>query len=69
MTLREIIEQLESCNYECEAGNLENNVAWQELKVRTVFLEIVMGNQDRLNYEYIANYLWNGKQNDTKRNI
>jgi hypothetical protein len=32
MTLAEIIEQLESCNYECEAGPLENNVAWQELK-------------------------------------
>jgi predicted DNA binding CopG/RHH family protein len=32
MTLTEIIEQLESCNYECEAGRLENNVAWQELK-------------------------------------
>jgi hypothetical protein len=32
MTLQEIVEQLESCNYECEAGTLENNVAWRELK-------------------------------------
>jgi hypothetical protein len=32
MTLQEIIEQLESCNYECEAGRLENNVAFIELK-------------------------------------
>jgi hypothetical protein len=32
MTLAEIIEQLEACGYECEAGPLENNVAWQELK-------------------------------------
>lgn len=32
MTLQEIIEQLESCHYECEAGPLENNVAWIELK-------------------------------------
>jgi hypothetical protein len=32
MTLQEIVEQLESCHYECEAGTLENNVAWQELK-------------------------------------
>jgi hypothetical protein len=32
MTLQEIIEQLESCHYECEAGTLENNVAFIELK-------------------------------------
>jgi hypothetical protein len=32
MTLAEIIEQLEACGYECEAGPLENNVVWQELK-------------------------------------
>lgn len=32
MTLKEIIEQLESCNYECEGGPLVNNEAWIELK-------------------------------------
>lgn len=32
MTLKEIVEQLESCDYRCEAGSLENNVAFQELK-------------------------------------
>lgn len=31
MNISEIIEQLESCHYECEAGPLENNVAWGEL--------------------------------------
>jgi hypothetical protein len=30
--LKEIIEQLESCNYTCEAGPIENNVAFIELK-------------------------------------
>lgn len=28
----DIIQQLEWCNYECEAGSLENNVAFQRLK-------------------------------------
>lgn len=31
MSLAEIVEQLKSCNYECEAGPLENNVAFIEL--------------------------------------
>lgn len=31
MTLTEIVNQLRSCNYECEAGKLENNLAWIEL--------------------------------------
>lgn len=31
MTLTEIVEQLRSCNYECEAGRLEDNVAFVEL--------------------------------------
>lgn len=30
--LKEIVEQLESCGYECVAGKLENNVAFIELK-------------------------------------
>lgn len=37
MNLKEIVEQLESCNYECEAGPLENNVAFIELKKRVEF--------------------------------
>jgi hypothetical protein len=32
MTLQEIIEQLESCHYECEAGTLENNAAFRKMK-------------------------------------
>lgn len=32
MNLQEIVEQLQSCNYECEAGALENNVAFIELR-------------------------------------
>lgn len=32
MNLKQIVEQLESCNFECEAGPLENNVAFIELK-------------------------------------
>lgn len=32
MSLAEIAEQLQSCNYECEAGALDNNVAFIELK-------------------------------------
>lgn len=32
MSLLEIIEQIESCAYECEAGTLENNLAWVELR-------------------------------------
>lgn len=31
MNFSEIIEQLAFCHYECEAGALENNVAWGEL--------------------------------------
>uniref|UniRef100_A0A6M3IKM4 Uncharacterized protein n=1 Tax=viral metagenome TaxID=1070528 RepID=A0A6M3IKM4_9ZZZZ len=30
--LQEIVKQLESCNYECEAGSLVNNTAFIELK-------------------------------------
>ena len=34
MTLLEIVEQLESCAYRCEAGRLELNIAWIELRRR-----------------------------------
>lgn len=30
--LREIVEQLQSCGFECEAGKLENNVKFMELR-------------------------------------
>lgn len=30
-TLKEIVEQLKNCGYECEAGPLVNNVAFQKL--------------------------------------
>lgn len=32
MALKEIVKQIESCGYECEAGPLENNQAFQRLK-------------------------------------
>ena len=31
-SLKEIVEQLEWCDYECEAGSLVNNIAFIELK-------------------------------------
>jgi hypothetical protein len=41
MTLAEIIEQLEACGYECEAGRLENNVVWQRLKTWLMVEEVI----------------------------
>lgn len=32
MELKQIVEQLEKCNFKCEGGSLENNVAFIELK-------------------------------------
>jgi hypothetical protein len=32
MTLKEIVKELELCNFECEAGPLRNHVAFQSLK-------------------------------------
>ncbi|MEA3186274.1 MAG: hypothetical protein QOD99_104 [Chthoniobacter sp.] len=32
MTIPEIVEQLKACHYECEAGPLENNIAFRELE-------------------------------------
>jgi hypothetical protein len=32
MTLKECIEQLEYCNYECEAGLLVCNIAFRQIK-------------------------------------
>ena len=34
-SLKEIIEQLEFCQYECEAGELRMNIAFIELKRRS----------------------------------
>ena len=31
-TLREIVEQLDACNYQCEAGGLDHNEAFIALK-------------------------------------
>lgn len=41
MTLAEIVEQLRSCNYECEAGRLEDNVAFEELVQYAIAIEVV----------------------------
>lgn len=32
MSLKEIVEQLKSCGYECQGGPLENNIAFIKLK-------------------------------------
>lgn len=61
MTLREIIEQLESCNYECEAGNLENNIAWQELEQRIEFIEKLLEYGLNLEDEFIISAIWKGE--------
>jgi len=34
MTLREIVEQLRWCGYECVAGRLEDNEAFRELEAQ-----------------------------------
>lgn len=34
MKLKEIVEQLKACGYQCEAGPLENNVAFIALEQR-----------------------------------
>jgi len=41
MTVSEIVEQLESCDYECEGGPLENNVAFIELKQKAENLDLL----------------------------
>lgn len=42
MELNEIVEQLEKCGFECEAGTLENNTAFIALK------ELAESEEDRL---------------------
>lgn len=42
MDLRKIVEQLEACGFECEAGPLENNVAFIALK------ELAESEEDRV---------------------
>lgn len=32
MNLKELIKEVESCNYECKVGNLLNNKKWIELR-------------------------------------
>lgn len=48
MTLLEIVEQLKSCGYRCEAGSLEMNTAFVELERMATVLQfhvIVAGNE------------------------
>lgn len=40
VSLSEIVEQLEWCGYRCEAGSLERNLAFIELKRRALHNEI-----------------------------
>lgn len=35
INLKDLIKEIEKCNYECEAGNLLNNIKWIELKEKT----------------------------------
>jgi hypothetical protein len=57
MTLQEIVEQLESCNYECEAGTLENNVAWRELKQIIAYAERISSEAGYATEEELGAYL------------
>ncbi len=41
MTIQEIIQQLEACNYECQAGSLVNNEAFMQLKQRADHIDLV----------------------------
>ena len=68
MTLREIIEQLESCNYECEAGSLERNIAFIELKERVEFIEGLIENGLNLEDEFAIGFIWNGGNWDAVAN-
>lgn len=40
LTDLEILKQIESCKFECEAGPLENNMDWIELKERAKSREV-----------------------------
>lgn len=42
--LKTITEQIESCGYECIAGPLHMNVAWEQLKNKTELYIVVNGN-------------------------
>jgi hypothetical protein len=44
MTLSDIVTQLRACNYTCEAGALENNVAFQELVKMAAWKPITVDN-------------------------
>jgi hypothetical protein len=49
----EIFTELELCNFECEAGKLENNVSYQELKekVREMQKEVERLKERKLSVE------------------
>ena len=45
LKLDELIPQLKSCGYECEAGKLECNVAFRQIKEVVERIEFVFGRQ------------------------
>jgi hypothetical protein len=58
MTLTEIVEQLRSCKFTCEAGALEQNIAF-------IALEILAENQGEIQVE-IPRSGWLKKEQDVK---
>ncbi|MBY6838708.1 hypothetical protein [Clostridium botulinum] len=51
MNLKELIQEVEKCNYECDVGNLLNNVKWIELrdkvfKINEIIWSLRHGNFD-----------------------
>ena len=46
MRLDELIPQLKSCGYECEAGKLECNIAFRQVSHIIERLDYILGNGD-----------------------
>lgn len=49
LSLSELLDQLESCGYRCEAGGLSLNIAWIELRRRAKEEETIASRLRRLN--------------------
>jgi len=46
MKLDELIPQLKSCGYECEAGKLECNIAFRQIAHIIERIDYILGNGD-----------------------
>ena len=41
--VEEMIEQIEACKFSCEAGQLESNTGYLELKERALYMQTILG--------------------------